>query len=42
MRRKTLQIPIGNILIGSEYPIIIQSMTNTLTSVIQCTVNQCI
>lgn len=42
MRRKTLQIPIGNILIGSEYPIIIQSMTNTLTSDIQSTVNQCI
>ena len=42
MRRKTLQIPVGNIFIGSNYPIIVQSMTNTATTNIDDTVDQCI
>lgn len=42
MRRKTLQIPVGNIFIGSNHPIIVQSMTNTATTNIDDTVDQCI
>ncbi|HPZ36132.1 MAG TPA: flavodoxin-dependent (E)-4-hydroxy-3-methylbut-2-enyl-diphosphate synthase, partial [Bacteroidales bacterium] len=42
MRRKTLQIPVGNIFIGSNHPIIVQSMTNTATTSIDETVDQCI
>ncbi|HRC79239.1 MAG TPA: (E)-4-hydroxy-3-methylbut-2-enyl-diphosphate synthase, partial [Bacteroidales bacterium] len=42
MRRKTLQIPVGNIFIGSNYAIIVQSMTNTATTNIDDTVDQCI
>ncbi len=40
MRRKTRSIKVGNIFIGSEHPIIIQSMTNTKTEDIEKTVNQ--
>lgn len=42
MRRKTLQVPVGNIFIGSDYSIVIQSMTNTTTDNINDTVDQCI
>jgi (E)-4-hydroxy-3-methylbut-2-enyl-diphosphate synthase len=42
MRRKTLQVPVGDIFIGSDYPIVIQSMTNTATDNINDTVDQCI
>jgi len=39
-RRETRQIKIGNLKVGSEYPIIIQSMTNTRTSDVNATVEQ--
>ena len=40
IRRKTKQIKVGNIGVGSKHPITVQSMTNTLTSDINATVNQ--
>ena len=40
MRRKTKTVKVGHICIGSEYPIIVQSMTNTNTSDIDKTVEQ--
>ena len=39
-RRKTKQIKVGNILIGGDADISIQSMTNTITKDINSTVNQ--
>ena len=39
-RRETRQIKIGDLAIGSDHPIIIQSMTNTRTSDINATVDQ--
>jgi (E)-4-hydroxy-3-methylbut-2-enyl-diphosphate synthase len=39
-RRKTYNVKIGDIFIGSDYPIVIQSMTNTDTEDIIATVNQ--
>ncbi|HJO93268.1 MAG TPA: flavodoxin-dependent (E)-4-hydroxy-3-methylbut-2-enyl-diphosphate synthase [Victivallales bacterium] len=39
-RRKTRQISVGNVQIGSEYPISIQSMTNTDTKDINSTLQQ--
>lgn len=39
-RRKTRKVKVGNIEIGGDAPIVIQSMTNTLTSDIDSTVNQ--
>lgn len=39
-RRKTRQIAIGNVKIGSNYPISVQSMTNTDTIDVKSTVNQ--
>lgn len=39
-RRKTPTVAVGHILMGSEYPIVIQSMTNTPTANIKATVNQ--
>lgn len=40
IRRKTLNTKIGNIFIGSDYPIVVQSMTNTDTEDVIATVNQ--
>ncbi len=40
MRRKTVTVKVGNIPIGSEHPITIQSMTNTDTSHVESTVSQ--
>lgn len=40
MRRKTKKIKVGNIYIGGDAPISIQSMTNTKTSDVQATVGQ--
>jgi len=40
MRRKTKKIRVGNIYIGGDAPISIQSMTNTKTSDVQATVRQ--
>lgn len=39
-RKKTKQIKVGNVLVGGDAPITIQSMTNTITSDIESTVNQ--
>jgi len=41
-RIKTLPVQIGNIILGSDYPIRLQSMTNTSTDAIEATVKQCI
>lgn len=40
MRRQTRKIKVGNIYIGGDAPISIQSMTNTKTSDVEATVNQ--
>ena len=39
-RRKTKQITVGNVKVGSNYPISVQSMTNTETKDIKSTINQ--
>ena len=39
-RRKTYQVKVGNIMIGSDHPIVVQSMTNTNTADVHATVNQ--
>ena len=39
-RRKTRTVTVGNVLIGSEHQIAVQSMTNTLTTDINGTLNQ--
>ena len=39
-RRKTFCVAVGHIPVGSDHPIVIQSMTNTLTSDITATVQQ--
>ena len=39
-RRKTRSIKIGNLSIGGKSPILVQTMTNTLTSDVEATVNQ--
>ena len=40
MRTKTKQIKVGNVLIGGNNKVIIQSMTNTKTKNVSDTVNQ--
>ena len=39
-RRKTKIIKIGNLKIGGDFPVLVQSMTNTLTSDVKSTVRQ--
>lgn len=39
-RRKTRTVTVGNVYIGSEFPIAVQSMTNTLTTDIDATLRQ--
>src|SRR3984957_14883078 len=39
-RRKCRQIKIGNVLVGGDAPIAVQSMTNTLTSDAKATIEQ--
>ena len=39
-RRKTKVINVGNVKIGGNNPISVQSMTNTLTTDIKATINQ--
>ena len=39
-RRKTKVIKVGDVKIGGENPISVQSMTNTLTTDIKATINQ--
>jgi (E)-4-hydroxy-3-methylbut-2-enyl-diphosphate synthase len=41
-RRQTVQVNVGGIPLGSDYPVRIQSMTNTLTGDVQGSVAQCI
>ena len=41
-RRKSKQIHVGNVLVGGDAPISVQSMTNTLTTDIAGTVKQII
>ena len=41
IRRKTPSVFIGNVAVGSKYPIVIQSMTNTPTTNVTQTVRQC-
>ena len=38
---KTLTVKVGDVLIGSEHPIVVQTMCNTPTSDIDATVSQC-
>lgn len=40
VRRKSRQIMVGNVPIGGDAPISVQSMTNTLTSDVEATVAQ--
>ncbi len=40
IRRKTVNVKIGNINMGSDYPIVVQSMTNTDTEDVEATVKQ--
>lgn len=40
MRRKTVTVNVGNIAIGSDHPVVVQSMTNTDTADVNCTVSQ--
>ena len=39
-RRKSRQIRVGKVLVGGDAPITVQSMTNTLTTDIQGTIDQ--
>jgi (E)-4-hydroxy-3-methylbut-2-enyl-diphosphate synthase len=39
-RRKTFTVRVGNVDIGSDYPVVVQSMTNTDTEDVLATVNQ--
>lgn len=39
-RRKTVTVKIGNVCVGSDLPVVVQSMTNTDTADVQATVQQ--
>src|SRR5271169_7184727 len=39
-RRRSVAVRVGNITIGGDHPIVVQSMTNTDTADVQSTVNQ--
>ena len=39
-RKKTKTISIGNVKVGGDSPITVQSMTNTLTTNVKDTINQ--
>ena len=39
-RRKTFHVNVGGVAIGSDYPLVIQSMTDTDTSDVESTVEQ--
>ena len=40
IRRKSRKIMVGNVAVGGDAPITVQSMTNTLTSDIKATIEQ--
>ena len=42
MMEKTLTVPVGNVLLGGDAPIVVQTMCNTHTDDIEGTVRQCI
>ena len=39
-RRKSITVPIGEVRVGSYAPVVVQSMTNTDTADVECTVQQ--
>ena len=39
-RRKTKPLPIGNVVVGGDAPIVVQSMTNTKTADVAATLRQ--
>ena len=39
---KTRTVHVGNVLIGSDHPIVVQTMCNTHTSDVEATVAQCL
>ncbi|HEV2274369.1 MAG TPA: flavodoxin-dependent (E)-4-hydroxy-3-methylbut-2-enyl-diphosphate synthase, partial [Acidobacteriaceae bacterium] len=39
-RRKTVSVKIGNVHVGSEFPVVVQSMTNTDTADVAGTIQQ--
>ncbi|HEX3436199.1 MAG TPA: flavodoxin-dependent (E)-4-hydroxy-3-methylbut-2-enyl-diphosphate synthase, partial [Pseudacidobacterium sp.] len=39
-RRKTVTVKIGNVRVGSDAPVVVQSMTNTDTADVQATIQQ--
>jgi (E)-4-hydroxy-3-methylbut-2-enyl-diphosphate synthase len=41
MRKQTIPVKVGNVLIGGNNPVVVQSMTNTETADIMSTVKQC-
>ncbi|UCH14120.1 MAG: flavodoxin-dependent (E)-4-hydroxy-3-methylbut-2-enyl-diphosphate synthase, partial [Bacteroidales bacterium] len=41
-RRKTIEVKVGNIPLGADNPVRLQSMTNTNTGDVKATVDQCI
>lgn len=42
VRRKTIEVEVGNVPLGADNPVRVQSMTNTNTKDIKATVDQCI
>src|SRR5438445_778830 len=40
-RRKSVTVKIGNVHVGSDAPLVVQSMTNTDTADVQGTIQQC-
>ena len=41
MRKQTIPVKIGNVVIGGDNPVVVQSMTNTDTADVMATVKQC-
>ncbi len=41
MRKKTWEVQIGNVLMGADHPVVVQSMTSTDTADVMATVKQC-
>lgn len=42
MRKQTIPVKVGNIIIGGDNPVVVQSMTNTDTADVMATVKQCV
>ena len=41
MRKQTTPVKVGNVIIGGDNPVVVQSMTNTDTADVMATVKQC-